>query len=135
MKKNIKEFLGNDGTLMTGKTFITNPKTSELMENMKLIKTLLKENAESDAQKIWREYLEENIYSINDLTQTDASAFYDRYPPDSYPQYYNGSGENISLNQEGIEKAYQFTLAEKANAIKHKYYPRANDNGTSYYNH
>ena len=66
------------------------------MENMSLIKTLLKENAESDAQKIWREYLKQNIYkSVNDLTQTDASAFYDRYSPDSYPQYYNGSGENI----------------------------------------
>jgi hypothetical protein len=104
------------------------------MENMKLMKTLLKENAESDAQKIWREYLKQNIYkSTNDLTQTDASAFHDRYSPDSYPQYYNGSGENTSLNQEGIKIAYQFILSEKANAIKHKYYPRANDNGTSYY--
>src|SRR5574344_161786 len=102
-KKNIKEFLGDDGTLMTGKTSIT----SELMENISLIKTLLKENAESDAQKIWREYLKQNIYkSANDLTQTDASAFYDRYPADSYPQYYNGGGENTSLNQEGIEKVY-----------------------------
>ena len=102
---------------------------------MKLIKTLLKENAESDAQKIWREYLKQNIYkSTNDLTQTDASAFYDRYPADSYPQYYNGGGENTSLNQEGIEKVYEFTVWEKANAIKHKYYPRANDNGTAYYN-
>jgi len=104
------------------------------MENISLIKTLLKENAESDAQKIWREYLKQNIYkSANDLTQTDASAFHDRYSPDSYPQYYNGSGENTSLNQEGLKIAYQFTLSEKANAIKHQYYPRANDNGTSYY--
>ena len=68
MKKNIKEFLGDDGTLMTGKTFIIDPKTSELMENISLIKTLLKENAESDAQKIWREYIKQNIYkSANDL--------------------------------------------------------------------
>src|SRR5574343_463483 len=100
------------------------------MENMLLIKTLLKENAESDAQKIWREYLRQNIYkSTNDLTQDDESAFKYKCPPDSFPQYYNGSGENISLKQEGIKKAYEFTVWEKANAIKHKYYPRANDNG------
>ena len=101
---------------------------------MSLMKTLLKEDAEGDAQSIWRKYLRQNIYSINDLTQADASAFYDRYPPDSYSEYYNGSGENISLNQEGIEEAYKFALSEKANAIKHKYYPRANDKGSSYYN-
>ena len=38
------------------------------MENISLMKTLLKENVESDAQKIWREYLKQNIYkSFADL--------------------------------------------------------------------
>ena len=109
-KKNIKEFLGDDGTLMTGKTPITDPKTSA--------------KTTTDASvKMQRQPYNWTIYNIKmqetDLPYTEQANKCANYPqkfyqflesigkPELFETYFEKSNIKESLKQVSRDKAYE----------------------------